>query len=363
MKIMEIIPHLQTGGGEKIVVDLSNEFADVGHECSIVTLYEPSKDDVLRRYINDNVMTATLNKRPGADFCCMFRMVKYINKYKPDIVHVHLAAIMYVLIAAICCRKVKFFATLHSEASREAGSGISKWIRIFLFRFKIVTPITISEESEKSFEEFYGFPSKMIPNGSSIYIPKTEETSKYEKYRDSVDYLFLHAGRIHKVKNQLMLVEAFERILHRGINARLLIAGRVDDESVFNQLKSHFSERIVYIGEQSDVRAIMSISNAFCLSSKMEGMPITIIEAMSVGCPTICTPVGGCINMIENGVNGFISQDVNAESYELKIKEFCELDKTKLSRIKERCVTEFKTKYSIANTASLYLNLFSNEKE
>lgn len=362
MKILEIIPNFATGGGEKLVIDLSNALADAGHDCSIVTLYEPSTDDVLRRYIKVSVHTDSLKKRPGADFRCMLRVVKYIKRTKPHIVHTHLAAIMYVLIAAICCKKTKFFATLHSEAEREAGKGLSKWIRIFLFKLRIVTPITISEESEKSFEAFYGFSTAMIPNGSSSYIPDAEQNSQFEKYKDGIDYLFFHAGRIHKVKNQLMLVETFERILQQGVKARLLIAGRIDDKAVFEQLKSHFSDNIVYIGEQSDTRAIMSISDAFCLSSTMEGMPITIIEAMSVGCPTICTPVGGCVNMIENGVNGFISQDTQTESYELKIKEFCRLDKATLSTIQDRCMAEFESKYSIVNTAKLYLNLFSNEK-
>lgn len=361
MKIIEIIPNLATGGGEKFVVDLSNSFADKGHDCTILTLYDPSAEDLLRQYINSTVHTDSLKKRPRADFLCMFRVAKYIAYARPNVVHVHLAAIKYVILAAICFRKIKFFATLHSEAKREAGYGISKWIRILLFKLGLVKPITISEESEKSFEAFYGFSTTTIPNGSSSYFPNAELTKKYAKYRDGVDFLFLHAGRIHKVKNQLMLVEAFERILRQGMNVRLLIAGRIDEGPVFEQLKPHFSEKIVYIGEHADIRAIMSISDAFCLSSTMEGMPISIIEAMSVGCVPICTPVGGCINMIENSVNGFISVDTQIESYESKIKEYCNLDKMNLLKIRKKCIEEFELKYSITNTAELYLSLFDNE--
>lgn len=358
MRILELIPNLTTGGGEKFVIDLSNAFAEAGHECTIATLYDPSEDDVLRQYVNKHVNTLSFKKRAGADFRCMLRVAKYIKQVKPDIVHAHLPAIMYILIAAIFCRKTKYFATIHSEAKREAGGGLSKLIRKFLFGTGLVRAITISEESEKSFEAFYRFPTTMIPNGSSPYTPNDKTINQFIKYRDCVDYLFLHAGRIHKVKNQLMLIEAFEKVLNKGIHARLLIAGRVEDVNLFKQIQPHFSNNIVYIGECPDIRAIMSISDAFCLSSTMEGMPITIIEAFSVGCIPICTPVGGCINMIKDGLNGFLSQDTQVASFASKIKEFCNLNKEEHNKIKNQCLTEFTSKYSIYNTAESYINLF-----
>lgn len=360
MNIIEIIPNLATGGGEKFVVDLSNALVDAGHDCSIVTMYDRSDEDVLSCYIKEGVKTFSLGKRPGADFRCMFRILRHIRKHKPDVVHAHLAAIMYLLPAAILCRKVKFFATIHSEASREAGTGLPKLIRKFLFKTKLVTPVTISEESEKSFERFYGFPTQMIPNGCSDYVPCEEVSNQFKSYHDGVDHLFIHAGRIHKVKNQLMLVEAFDKMVQQGVNARLLIAGRIEDKALFERMKPYLSDRIVYIGEQPNIRAIMSVADAFCLSSVMEGMPITIIEAFSVGCVPIVTPVGGCVNMIVEGVNGFISSDVNEKSYLEVLLKFTSSDRNYICSISDNCTNEFRTKYSISQTADSYVSIFNN---
>lgn len=360
MKIIEIIPNLATGGGEKFVIDLSNAFVDAGHDCSIVTMYDRSDEDVLSRYIKEGVKTFSLGKRPGADFRCMFRILRHIRKQKPEVVHAHLAAIMYLLLAAIFCRKVKFFATIHSEASREAGGGLSKLIRIFLFKTKLVIPVTISDESEKSFERFYGFPTHMIPNGCSDYVPCEAISNQFKSYREGVDYLFIHAGRIHKVKNQLMLVEAFDKVVQQGINARLLIAGRIEDKALFEQMKPYLSDKIIYIGEQPNIRAIMSVADAFCLSSVMEGMPITIIEAFSVGCVPIVTPVGGCVNMIENGVNGFISNAVDAHSYTKELLNFTALTSDNRLSLRDNCSDEFISKYSISRTITDYLTCFTS---
>ena len=360
MRILEIIPNLATGGGEKFVIDLSNAFVDAGHDCSIVTMYDRSDEDVLSCYIKEGVKTFSLGKRPGADFRCMFRILRHVRKYKPDVVHAHLAAIMYLLPSAILCRKVKFFATIHSEASREAGTGLPKLIRKFLFKTKLVTPITISDESEKSFERFYGFTTHMIPNGCSEYVPCEEVANQFKSYREGVDYLFLHAGRIHKVKNQLMLVEAFDKMMQQGVNARLLIAGRVEDTALFEQIKPYLSDKIVYIGEQPNIRAIMSVADAFCLSSVMEGMPITIIEAFSVGCVPIVTPVGGCVNMIENGVNGFISNAVDTHSYTNALLNFTALTSDNRLSLRNTCSDEFASKYSISRTTTDYLTCFTS---
>ncbi len=362
MKIIELIPHLHTGGGEKFVVDLSNSLADKGHDCTLLSMYNPMPQDVLRSYIQDNVKTDSLAKRPGIDFILIYKILRYVTRHKPDVVHAHLASITYIFLAALFCRKTKFYATIHSEAKREAGKGISLLIRKILFRTKLVTAVTISEESEKSFELLYHFPTVIIANGSSNYKIIVDELNKYTKYREGVDYLFCYAGRIHGVKNPLMLVKAFNKVLNKGINARLVIAGRSADDKIFEQLKTYLSDKIVYIGELSDVRALMSVSDAFCLSSKMEGMPITIIEAFSVGCVPIVTPVGGCINMIKNGVNGFISSAIDEDSYCNSILEFVNLDLEKRNNISQSGLQDYGMKFSIDSTAENYLNLFNYGK-
>ena len=359
MKILELIPTLGTGGAEKFVIDLSNDFVRKGCNCSIVTLYNPTEDEPLRQYIDGAINMDSLGKCPGADLNCMFRVARYVSRMAPDVVHVHSAAIMYILIAAICMRNIKYFATLHSEAKREAGKGLPRWIRLILFKLGLVTPITISEESEKSFEKFYGYSTNMIHNGCVPYVINHETNSHLRMYRNNVDYLFIHVGRIHGVKNQLMLVESFKRIVEKGVNARLLIAGRAEDKNIFEQLKSYFTERIVYIGEQTDIRALMSVSDAFCLSSTMEGMPITIIEAMSVGCIPIVTPVGGCKDMIIDGKNGFISTDVSEIAYQEALLRFLSTPHEAIKDIKNNCIQDYEKKYSINHTSSEYINLFS----
>lgn len=358
MKIVEIIPSLGSGGGEKFVIDLSNALANCGHDCTIVTLYDPSASDILRPFIQDNVHTLSLGKKLGADLGCMMRMLKYIKSSRPEIVHVHLGAILYVLLAVLFCSKSKYIATIHSEARREAGTGLQKVVRKLLFKMGLVMPVTISPESEMSFRKFYGNPAVIILNGVAKHIKQDVILNQWSKYRSKVEYLFVHAGRIHNVKNQLLLVESFVDLLKRGYQVRLLIVGRIEDENLYDQIKNYLSDYIVYVGEQYDVRSIMEIADAFCLSSSMEGMPITVLEAMSVGCIPIVTPVGGCLNLIKDGKNGYVSKDLSKSEYTSAITRFIHSSNERKQAIRNQCLAEASGKYSIDRTAMNYLDLF-----
>ena len=308
MKIIEFIPHLKSGGGEKLVVDISSAFASLGHECKILTLFAPTEDDILYSQVNTSIVKDNLNKHLGYDLKCFTKFLSYVRRVRPDVVHLHLETIKYSLLAALLYRKCTYYATIHSEAKREAGTGIEKYVRKFLFGTGLVKPVTISEESEVSFEHFYGYKASMIPNGASSYIIK-DNAELYNKYHSGIDFLFVHAGRLHPVKNQKMLIEAVEQLHEEGASCRLLILGRGEPGETMDFVKKHSSNTIVYVGEVSNVRDYVAISDCFCLSSHQEGLPITLLEAYSVGCPAVTTPVGGCVNVVKDEVTGFLSKD------------------------------------------------------
>lgn len=358
MKILEIITNLKGAGAQKFVVDLTNELCAQSHKCTLLTLFKNDSDDILRTFIDNRVQTASLNKSLGFDIKCLLQLFNFIRNEQPDIVHAHIGSVPYLMFSVLFYRKCKYFATIHSDAEFDAGKGLHRIIRKFLFKCKLVTPITISEESERSFKQFYGMPGNLIPNGCSKFVES--ERIDENKYRKDTDYLFIHVGRLNSVKNQICLVKAFDRIIKEGVNARLIIIGRIQEETVFNLISPYFSDNIIYLGEHSNPRAFINISDAFCLTSLCEGMPISIIEAFSVGCPAIVTPVGGCLNMVENGVNGILAEDTSEVSYYHAIRRYIELDNKAKVEMANKALESYMNLYSINKTVSEYMKLFNN---
>ena len=357
MRIIELIPSLQVGGAERFVVDLSNALARKGHEIIVATLYDKNQDHFLEKELT-NVKRIELHKNYGLDIKCLIRVLRFVSREKPDIVHTHVEALKYVLLAAIFKRRCKYYATIHSDASYDSGSGVNFIIRSFLYKRNLVRPVTISKESKKSFLTLFGIEAPMIENGCTEYI-KTNDSMP--DYHSDVDYLFVHVASIQQVKNQIVLVKAFKRLLNSGINARLLFLGRPQDDSIFIELKKYWSDSIVYVGQQPNIRDYISQADAFCLTSTIEGLPISLIEALSVGCPLLVTPAGGCISLVEDGVNGFVSDSFNEESYYMILERFVTLSADKRTIMRSNAKQMFLDRFQIDATADKYLTLFMSE--
>jgi hypothetical protein len=169
MKILQIIPTLGSGGAEHFVVELSNELVRLGHVCHILTLYDIESSNQLINMVDNNIYVSSLHKKLGFDVSCLLKVFQYIRINSYDVVHAHVGAIKYITLASSLLNKIKFVATIHSEASREAGKSIDKWARLYMFKCKRCLPVTISEESELSFERFYKLNAHLIYNGVSKY--------------------------------------------------------------------------------------------------------------------------------------------------------------------------------------------------
>lgn len=355
MKILQLVPTLGSGGAERLVAELSNELLNLGQDCSIATLYDLSKENNhFLTTINQNIKLFSLHKRSGMDLKCMFSLKKAIKQNGFQVVHVHSAAIPYIFLATIFCNNVKFVATIHSHAKREAGGFLGVFLRKIMFKWHLCQPITISEESNASFKEFYKFNADIIYNGISEYKVKGEII-----HSNNNEFVLIHPASCQPVKNQVLLFSSVKRLIDEGVNIKLIWLGSNQTyENLFHDLSKFLSDKIIYKGVVDNVRDYLYTADAMCLSSRMEGMPMTIIEAFSVGCIPLCTPVGGCINMIQNGKNGFLSKDLSENAYYDMLKHFINLTKEKKAILKKNALASF-NKYKINTTATSYLKIYN----
>ncbi|MBR0503137.1 MAG: glycosyltransferase family 4 protein [Paludibacteraceae bacterium] len=360
MKIVEVIPKLISGGAEKFVVDLSNELYRQGHDVTLVSLYDTDQSCILESALLKNIKKVSLHKHLGLDWKCMLALLQFIRRERPDVVHVHIGAIRYVMLPLVWMRKTSFFATIHNEPAYEAFSKMDLYIKKFLFAFKRMAPVVISDSFVDTFEKIYHRTPVMIYNGAVEYDKEVSEEIK--QYRENVDFLFVHVGRIQKVKNQLVLVKAFSRLIEEGCKVRLLILGRVEDNELLPPLSKYFNDNILYLGEKTDVRSYMKVSDALCMTSIVEGMPISIIEGMSVGCVPLVTPAGGCVDMIDQGVNGMFSSDFTEESYYQLLQQYMEFDRERRNNMSQSAIKKYQDCYSMKICAENYLSAFNCQK-
>ena len=325
MKILEIIPQLSQGGAERFVIDLCNEMS-MEHEVVLVVLHNVDNHGFFRKELSKQVRLISMNKRMGMDWQLFFRLAKLIREEKPDVVHTHLRGIVYTFLSYIFTSKIKFIHTVHNDAKMEAGGGVSKWCRELAFNLKRVHPVTISEESQRSFEEFYHLPSTLIYNGRPEYNFNTDISAVQQELENiktnKQAKIIVNIARIQPQKNQLPLAKAIDNLNKQGYAVELAIIGNKADKQIVNNIEALNSPYVHLLDVRTNPRDYMRAADAFCLSSIYEGMPITLIECFSVGTIPLCTPVGGIVNMIEDGENGLLANSSSQDDIEDMLKRY-----------------------------------------
>jgi glycosyltransferase involved in cell wall biosynthesis len=344
MKILEIIPQLSQGGAERFVIDLCNDMSKE-HEVVLVVLHNVDNHGFFRKELSKQVRLISMNKRMGMDWQLFFRLAKLIREEKPDVVHTHLRGIVYTFLSYIFTSKIKFIHTVHNDAKMEAGGGVSKWCRELAFNLKRVHPVTISEESQRSFEEFYHLPSTLIYNGRPEYNFNTDISAVQQELENiktnKQAKIIVNIARIQPQKNQLPLAKAIDNLNKQGYAVELAIIGSKADKQIVNNIEALHSPYVHLLDARTNPRDYMRAADAFCLSSIYEGMPITLIECFSVGAIPLCTPVGGIVNMIQDSENGLLAQSSNQEGIEQILQRFLELKDETITNMKDKSLKTF----------------------
>ena len=352
---------MRGGGIEAMICALANEMSKT-NDVTVCSIFEPLSDDVFWNKLSISVHKVSLGKsKPGFSIIEIFKVYNLIKKNKYDVVHIHGMFFYYAFSVFLLRRKHNFFYTIHSDAVMENSGWDKKFfpIKKYCFRHGLVYPITISDTSKKSFENLYHCSSTLIYNG--VVRPQIVDKNCVDEYRvTSSTMLFIHAGRIDTPKNQVTLCKVFKRLINEGYDVCLLIAGSKQKEQIFKQLEMFFCDRIVYLGERSDIPQLMSQCLAMCLPSIWEGLPVTLLEAFSVGCIPICSPVGGIPDVIKDGENGFLSASCEEEDYYSTMKRFLSLSKDEISLLQQKCKKSFEI-FDIQKTSKSYLELYKSK--
>ena len=359
MKILHIHTSLASGGIEAMICSLANEMVKT-ENVSVCSIFNPKDSDVFWNKLSLCVHRISLGKlKEGFSIAEIFKIYALIKKEKFDVVNLHGFFYYYALTILFLHKRVRFFYTVHSDAEMENRSWDKYFFSLKKIFFKLnwLKPITISDFSKESFTKLYKTDSKLIYNGVSKPVITPDDILK--PYRITFrTKLFIHAGRISYEKNQLVLCKVFKRLIEEQHDVVLLIAGNVQDNDIYNDMKAFFTDRIIYLGERNNIPQLMSNCDAMCLPSIWEGLPVTLLESLSVGCVPICSAVGGIPNVITNGENGLLSKTYSEQEYYDTIKHYLSLSKETLNVMKKKCIKSFET-YDINNCCKKYLNYYN----
>ena len=310
------------GGIEIVVEELSTRMVEAGHS---VTCYNRSGHHVsgkefdggsLKEYKGVRLKSViTINRKGLAAMTSSFFAAICTAFGKYDVVHFHAEGPCAMLWLPKLFGK-RCIATIHGIDWQRAkwGGFASKYIR---FGEKAAAKyadeiIVLSEGVQKYFADTYKRKTVFIPNGVNRPILRGPQLIK-EKYGLDKDEYILFLGRLVPEKGITYLIEAFKRVT---TNKKLVIAGGSSDTDAFMQELKKLAEgddRIVFTGfvQGQMLEELYSNAYVYTLPSDLEGMPLSLLEAMSYGNCCLTSDIAECAEVVEDKAILFKKSDID----------------------------------------------------
>lgn len=334
MKIIFLIGNLKKGGAERVITTLANNFCKKGNDITIVTT---TKEEIEYK-LNENIVVQSLDiSKPKENFILrnivrLRKLKRIIKEEKSDVIISFLPEPSFRLML-IKSKKITTIISIRNDPKIEYKSKILKKIAQILYnRADGVVFQTI--EAQNFFCNSITKKSIIIENP----IKKDFLVAKPSKDRNNN---IINVGRLNIQKNQKNLILAFSKILNKYPNLNLLIYG---EGELHNELNNYIKElqlekRIKLMGTIDDLPSKIYNSKLFVLSSKYEGMPNALMEAMALGIPSISTdcPCGGPKRLIKNNYNGILVKNNSIKSLETAMIKLIENEKLSQKIAKNAC--------------------------
>jgi len=301
--IAEGLFSFQFGGSERVGVDLALEFKRRGYQVVCFAFHDtdgPMRVELERFGIRCLDLNYQKFRGPFRRALYFWKFWRTLRKERIRALHVHHHGAM--ILCGIPARLAGINRIVMTEHGLQALIERAEARRLTVRYCAYASDITVVEPSQyEYFHKELGFPLKKlhcIPNGVRI-VPKTAELVEHQRREfglETDEFAFFYVGRLNPVKDLGTLLDAFA-ILSADVTlrTRLYLVGDGPERTMLEAKRDvlGLSERATFLGARSDICKVLMAADAFVMSSKSEGLPMALLEAMAVGVPCVATAVGG----------------------------------------------------------------------
>ena len=220
--------------------------------------------------------------------------------------------------------------------------------------------IVLSKGVQDYFQKTYGRETRFIPNGVNRPVLREADLIA-EKYGLEKDSYILFLGRLVPEKGIRYLIEAYRRV---ETDKKLVIAGGSSDANAFEEELKELAQgddRIIFTGfvQGQILDELYGNAYIYTLPSDLEGMPLSLLEAMSYGNCCLVSDIPECTEVVEDKALVFKKSDVN--DLREKLQEACDHPET-VMELKRQAADFICEKYSWDDVVEKTLELYKNKK-
>lgn len=362
MKLLFFIHGLSGGGAERVLATIANAFVDRGHSVRIVyTEYLKEKAYVIDSRIEEiQLFNFVRKERLLARFFSAIVMKtrkygkirKQVSEYTPDVVISFITQVNNDVLVSLIGKKVPLIVCEHSKYSRYYGirTNITRWL---FYRFANAITVLTKKDYDRLKRKF----------SQIYYMPNPIPVSEPDCTWGNRERIILAAGRVNDwyIKGFDSFIRCWGNIKDDNPEWVCRIAGKYSEEDLKNlkeAVPTESLERVEFLGFRNDIHSVMEKSEVFCLTSRIEGFPLVLAEAMTAGCCCVSFDVeNGPSEIIEDGKSGMLvkNQDMKDLENKLRLVMSNEELRHKFSHNAPKSIE----RYSLSNTLSRWDELFN----
>ena len=310
MNVSFIAANLNSGGAERVMSLLANQFIEKGYGVEFIFL----KKDIRFYPLHQNIKIKVAEKECGSDSLIkkLLWMRKHIQQEKPNAIFAFRIAVYSVTLISLLGIKIPVIA---SERNDPRFNSLA-WKIIQAVLLPLADRFVVQTQQIKNY-----FPKFIQKKTDIIFNPVTKR--------------IISVGRLHSQKNQKMMIEAFARVSEEFPEWKLVIYGEGPERDSLESLVSSFrflvSSRISLPGRSENIIDELNRSEIFAFSSDYEGMSNAVVEAFCVGLPIITTRVSGTEDFIKENKNGFLLERNDVDGMEMAMRELMSDENLRIS--------------------------------
>jgi glycosyltransferase involved in cell wall biosynthesis len=362
IKIAFLISHLPKEGPVQVIYDIVFNIDFSKFDVFIITLKKEGENSLLKQFEKLPIRILASNNTRKCNFIESLRGLKFILKSN-DIQILHSHCFRSLLLNSLLNNVVKTIHTIHIypgiQSKAMNGFLIGSIINFFskLLIRKINIPVACSNDIRDNLKKNDNIHVLCVPNGVG-QLCKPTVTKDYLKKNLNLDtnfQYFISVGRFSKEKNFLFLVEEFLKLDLKCF--KLIILG---EGILYEEIANIVNESIILPGFKNNVNDYLFASDFYVSTSLTEGMPLSVLEAMSVGLPLILSNIGPHEEIFSNSENkdiGFVYNSSNNIDFKNKIESIIKLDYSTLSK---NVISAYENYFNANKMSSGYQNIYIN---
>lgn len=371
MKVLHVIDSAGVYGAEKVLLSLAGASASRGHEVFVGTIVAEHDvgDPLGESAVAQGLRHVRFQMRDGPNAGGLRRIVAFAREQAIDVIHSH-GYKANILLACAPRREAPWalVCTLHGWTS----GGRWRKLRLYealerrlLRRFDHVVAVSsrIAEEVRRRVA-----PERLTTIANGVEVADVGSTEPVH-YRCSVraprPVELLAVGRLSVEKGFDLLIGAVRRLRERGIDVHLKIVGEGPERGTLEAriAASSLAGSVELCGYQRNLRSFYRAADFFVLSSRTEGLPIVLLEAIAQGTPVVASAVGDVSAVLEGGRCGWlISRPEEDAIVEALIEALQSPPEVRLERSRQ-ARERIGTAYSVTAMADRYLAVYLQSQE